>query len=62
MYICYSFFLVVSFPGFSFPKSIFEKDHCLYADHKEESDFITQIKNEIDSKEIRKEEVVEENK
>ena len=44
MYICYSFFLVVSFPGFSFPKSIFEKDHCLYADHKEESDLITQIK------------------
>lgn len=44
MYISYSFFLVVSFPGFSFPKSIFEKDHCLYADHKEESDFITQIK------------------
>ena len=44
MYISYSFFLVVSFPGFSFPKSIFEKDHCLYADHKEESDLITQIK------------------
>ena len=44
MYISYSFFLVVSFPGFSFPKSIFEKDHCLYAAHKEESDFITQIK------------------
>lgn len=44
MYISYSFFLVVSFPGFSFSKSIFEKDHCLYAAHKEESDFITQIK------------------
>lgn len=37
-------FSLVTFPGFAFPTSIFEKNRCLYADNRESTDFIESVK------------------
>lgn len=38
--------LAVSFPGFTFPPSIFSKDHCLFADHRDPSEMVNRIKRQ----------------